>query len=86
MQRPSRCLDCGKDCTPDGHHPDYTKPRFVLWLCKSCHRRLHATRYHIGIVDETAEVERHAIAFGQIDLTFSDYCDRAGLVAPKESQ
>jgi len=26
---------------PVAHHPDYTQPLKVTWLCKSCHRELH---------------------------------------------
>jgi hypothetical protein len=39
--RPSLCYFCGIDCKPDAHHPDYNKPLDVLWLCKSCHIKLH---------------------------------------------
>lgn len=35
--RPSQCSSCGKECRPDGHHPDYSKPLEVVWLCRSCH-------------------------------------------------
>ncbi|MGA2159885.1 MAG: hypothetical protein ABSG90_11790 [Dehalococcoidia bacterium] len=25
----------------ESHHPNYNEPLIVIWLCKSCHRRLH---------------------------------------------
>lgn len=30
------CQVCGKEPT-DGHHPDYSKPLEVIWLCRSHH-------------------------------------------------
>lgn len=41
INRPQFCSKCGKKCTPDGHHPDYSRPLHVIWLCRSCHGRLH---------------------------------------------
>jgi len=39
---PATCSCCGKDCKPEGHHEDYSKPLEVTWLCRSCHKYLHA--------------------------------------------
>lgn len=37
------CQTCGvTDNRIEGHHPDYSKPLEVIWLCRSCHQRLHA--------------------------------------------
>lgn len=37
------CQACGViDARIEGHHPDYSKPLEVIWLCRSCHQRLHA--------------------------------------------
>lgn len=44
LTRPSECSACSKSCKPEGHHTSYDK-RFhldVVWLCRSCHKRLHA--------------------------------------------
>jgi hypothetical protein len=35
------CLFCGS-LKVQAHHPDYSKPLDIVWLCKSCHKRLHA--------------------------------------------
>lgn len=35
------CYFCGEERV-EAHHPDYTKPLDVVWLCARCHRRLHA--------------------------------------------
>jgi hypothetical protein len=30
---------------PEGHHPDYSKPLDVVWLCPEHHRQAHALIY-----------------------------------------
>ena len=35
--RPGRCSACGVECVPDAHHPDYSRPLAIEWLCKKCH-------------------------------------------------
>lgn len=43
---PQPCQHCGTEEKIHGHHPDYSKPLDVTWLCVSCHfaehRRLNA--------------------------------------------
>ena len=39
--RPTECSLCHKTCKPHGHHPDYSKPSEVIWLCTRCHMRTH---------------------------------------------
>lgn len=39
--KPSKCEKCQKDCNPEGHHEDYSKPLEVKWLCHVCHRHAH---------------------------------------------
>lgn len=36
---PQPCLICG--ATAEAHHPDYSKPLTVEWLCRFHHRRHH---------------------------------------------
>lgn len=38
---PQPCANCGA-IKVVAHHPDYTRPLEVIWLCPKCHRRLHA--------------------------------------------
>jgi hypothetical protein len=33
------CMECGADA--EAHHPDYSNPLAVVWLCKIHHRRAH---------------------------------------------
>ena len=38
---PQACEGCGKTgLLLQGHHPDYSKPLEVEWLCASCHNRI----------------------------------------------
>jgi hypothetical protein len=47
---PELCEGCGLKKRLEKHHPDYSKPLLVVWLCKPCHaiadkirRRLEAS-------------------------------------------
>lgn len=43
--RPSNCAICWWEWPIDAHHPDYSIRNEVIFLCKSCHQRLHAWRF-----------------------------------------
>jgi len=36
------CLFCGSSDNLEKHHPDYSYPRKIIVLCRSCHRTTHA--------------------------------------------
>ncbi len=36
-----KCVYCG-DPNSHKHHSDYKKPLLVVWVCRKCHRKLHA--------------------------------------------
>ena len=44
LVRPDTCAQCGARGGIQGHHPDYTKPLFIEWLCRMCHGRVHSGR------------------------------------------
>ena len=41
LERPIFCDQCREIRKINAHHPDYTKPLEVIWLCHSCHKILH---------------------------------------------
>src|SRR5687767_10553980 len=38
--RADHCSLCGLGPV-HGHHPDYARPLYVVWLCQPCHARQH---------------------------------------------
>jgi len=45
LTKPKRCERCGQEPPPHrlhAHHPDYTRPLDVAWLCSLCHGKEHA--------------------------------------------
>jgi uncharacterized CHY-type Zn-finger protein len=42
IEKPDRCSHCHEIKKVVGHHPDYSKPLDVVWLCYACHNQLHA--------------------------------------------
>ena len=48
IKKPMKCESCRKVKPLQGHHPDYTKPLLVKWLCHHCHMKIHYP--HIKIV------------------------------------
>jgi hypothetical protein len=41
LVKPENCEFCKRDARLHGHHEDYTKVLEVVWLCPSCHLKLH---------------------------------------------
>lgn len=39
--KPSSCERCGLIKSLNAHHPDYSRPLDVIWLCSSCHKIVH---------------------------------------------
>jgi hypothetical protein len=38
---PEQCEHCGTKTKLHGHHPDYSKPLEVIWVCPPCHGKIH---------------------------------------------
>lgn len=60
MERPDECERCGSP-DPHGHHPDYSEPLEVEWLCVQCHAEEHAG-------ERVDRVERKCPVCGTVDL------------------
>lgn len=41
ITNPNKCNKCMKECKPEAHHKDYTKPLEIIWLCRTCHGHEH---------------------------------------------
>lgn len=41
LVRPDTCSRCGAGAPLDAHHPDYTQPLAVEWVCRPCHADIH---------------------------------------------
>lgn len=41
LLKPDSCSKCGSFANIQGHHPDYSKPLVVEWLCYLCHKKIH---------------------------------------------
>jgi hypothetical protein len=40
LKKEETCFQCGLP-SQEKHHPDYTKPLDVVWMCRKCHWALH---------------------------------------------
>lgn len=41
ITKPDVCEICVQKKNLDGHHPDYSEPLKVMWLCRACHATVH---------------------------------------------
>lgn len=41
VKRAEACWHCGSPLQVEGHHVDYGRPLDVVWLCRSCHCKVH---------------------------------------------
>ena len=53
LLRPTSCSICGRECKPEAHHEDYSKPLDVVWVCKQCHENTHHLNEGVSSLEET---------------------------------
>lgn len=50
LKKPKQCSMCPSDWSRiEGHHFDYSRPEWVLWVCSSCHRFIHKALKAVGV-------------------------------------
>jgi len=54
-QKPELCENCKKQRARLAHHPNYQKPRDVIWLCFKCHNALLGIKKAEGLGQIQAE-------------------------------
>lgn len=54
------CEVCGQKA--QAHHPDYTKPREIRWLCRKHHNQVHKENTSIGTGNERANYPRQKLS------------------------
>ncbi|HZX14944.1 MAG TPA: hypothetical protein VFF49_11170 [Thermodesulfobacteriota bacterium] len=42
LVKPKKCSRCNRESRLSAHHEDYLKPLDVIWLCSSCHKKIHS--------------------------------------------
>ena len=64
IKSPAKCEQCNKKSNNlHAHHSDYSKPLDVLWLCASCHSKLHGkSGVCVGVEKVFASGEAHGRA------------------------
>lgn len=40
--KPDKCSICANSSKIEGHHEDYSKPKEVVWVCRTCHANIHS--------------------------------------------
>ena len=51
LARKGECEKCKSSFKVEAHHPDYSKPLIVQWLCRECHLAIHR-KYKVNNVNE----------------------------------
>lgn len=41
LEKPLFCSICGREARINAHHNDYNLPLEILWVCSSCHKKIH---------------------------------------------
>lgn len=44
LERPLKCFMCGEIGRINAHHSNYDFPYNVIWICSSCHKKVHSLK------------------------------------------
>ncbi len=72
------CEICGKSKRLDAHHPDYSKPLLIVWLCHKCHMALHLAERggrRSGSKQSSGELESMGIGARAVSHAFKNVED-----------
>jgi hypothetical protein len=82
-----RCLICGQE-NADAHHPDYTKPLSVTWLCRR-HHSIHHARIRVAenLVQRTgAAIQMNLLALSRIKERPKQFCENGHRLISKNGR
>lgn len=57
---PEYCSMCGLKTGLEAHHPDYSKPLEVVWVCHECHNSLPRSNQQYGLGPRKATLEKYS--------------------------
>jgi len=58
LSRPDFCSLCGRQAKIAGHHQNYDEALEVVWVCASCHRKIHNSMKRVCLPDKLTRIER----------------------------
>lgn len=57
--KPFRCSLCNSEEKLDAHHADYERHLDVVWVCRTCHKKLHSKFFKTTMSNENFNKENH---------------------------
>lgn len=78
LTRPATCGRCGAGARIEAHHPDYSKPLDVVWLCDPCHSSEHRSR-HVADSFRPRNTRWSGVTFRGETKSISDWAHALGV-------
>lgn len=86
--RPKKCQSCLRKTSPiQGHHPDYSKPLDVLWVCRPCHESIHRKEFLMAEAKKLANGNRskHKMSKTYMKRKTKEKCIRGHIMTPENT-
>ena len=61
--RPRFCSACEWGSKTCGHHEDYSKPLEVIWVCNSCHMKIHQFKRMGRTIEDAIDAIRNPLGW-----------------------